>query len=137
MPKQNSYADHLKEWEDTVASVAANASDLPQLEGARVQLEKMLVELRELLNQQAVHTASKQQISKRLRRLTADGKTKAAMMRSVLKDHYGNTNEKLVEFGVQPFRARRRKAATTEEPNPESPEKPKPQAADPSSSTAE
>jgi hypothetical protein len=133
MPKKNSYADHLKEWEDTVASVAANASDLPQLEGARVQLEQMLVELRELLKQQAVHTANKQQVSKRLRRLTADGKKKSAMMRAVLKDHYGNTNEKLVEFGVQPFRVRRRKPA--EEPNPEEPEKPTPQAADPPSST--
>ena len=133
MPKKNSYADHLKEWEDTVASVAANASDLPQLEGARVQLEQMLVELRELLKQQAVHTANKQQVSKRLRQLTADGKKKSAMMRAVLKDHYGNTNEKLVEFGVQPFRVRRRKSA--EEPNPEEPEKPTPQVADPPSST--
>jgi hypothetical protein len=46
MPKRQSYAEHLKEWEETAASVAANASDLPQLEGARVQLEQMIAELR-------------------------------------------------------------------------------------------
>ncbi len=137
MPKRQSYAEHLKEWEDTVASVAANASDLPQLEGARVQLEQMIAELRVLLNQQAVHTANKQQTSKGLRRLVTSGKKKAAMMRSVLKEHYGHTNDKLVEFGVQPLRTRRRKPPTSEEPNPESPEKAKPQTADPPSSTTE
>jgi len=136
MPKRQSYAEHLKEWEDTAASVAANASDLPQLEGARVQLEQMIAELRGLLNQQAVHRANKQQTSKGLRRLVTSGKKKAAMMRAVLKEHYGHTNDKLVEFGVQPLRARQRKPPTTEEPKPGSPEKPTPQAADPPSSTA-
>lgn len=136
MPRKNSYADHLKEWEDTVASVAANAADLPQLETARAKLEAALNELRELVKQQAVLKATKQEVSKRMRNLTARGRKTSAMIRTVLKEHYGTTNEKLVEFGVQPFRVRARKPAPSEGPNPESPEEPSPESAETSSPTA-
>jgi hypothetical protein len=135
MPRGNSYAANLKEWEDTLASVAANAAELPQLEVQRAKLEKALGELRELLQTQAVHRSSKQQASKRMQTLLATGKKTATSIQAVLKEHYGNTNEKLVEFGVPPLRARRRKAVAGTNPQP--PEKPKPQAAEPPSPSAE
>lgn len=37
--KKSRYADHLKEWEEITASAAANASELPQLELLRIDLE--------------------------------------------------------------------------------------------------
>ena len=53
----------------------------------------------------------------------------AALMRSALKKHYGITEEKLSEFGLQPFRGRARKKAAPEEPQP--PETPPPVAGNP------
>jgi hypothetical protein len=37
-------------------------------------------------------------------------------MRQALLEHYGITEEKLAEFGLQPFRGRRRKPPTSEKP---------------------
>jgi hypothetical protein len=97
--------------------VAANAADLPQLADAQERLELMLTELRELLAQQAALRASKQQVSKRLRTLAAGGRKVVTMVQSVLKERYGHGNDKLLEFGVQPRRARRQRS----EPGPEPP----------------
>jgi len=117
--KRRRYADHMKEWEETIGSVAANASDLPQLEATRAKLEKILGEARELTLQQAAHRSSKQQTSKRLQTLMSRGTKAATSMRAVLKEFYGHDNEKLTEFGLQPFRSRPRKAADGVKPAPQ------------------
>jgi hypothetical protein len=124
MPKQNRYAEHLKEWETTQAAVTANAAELPQLEIGRGKLDGLLAEFRELLAQQAVLKANKQQVSKRLRSVVSRGSKVTAMMRAVLKEHYGIDNEKLAEFGVQPFRIRKRKPASEPVPKPTEPPSP-------------
>jgi hypothetical protein len=124
MPSKNRYAEHLKEWETTLASVTANAADLPQLEILRVKFAGMLDEFRELLKRQAVHRAEKQQVSKRLRTVVSQGSKLNTVMQSTLREHYGNTNEKLVEFGVQPRRARSRKPAPEPQPEPTEPPSP-------------
>lgn len=124
MPSKNRYAEHLKEWETTQAAVTANAAELPQLEIGRVKLDGLLAEFRDLLAQQAVHKANKQQVSRRLRSVVSRGSKVTAMMRAVLKEHYGITNEKLAEFGMQPFRARPRKTESKPEPKPTEPPSP-------------
>lgn len=124
MPAKNRYAEHLKEWEAMDAAVAANAADLPQLDGARAKLEVMLDEFRELLNEQAVLRASKQQRSKRLQAAVAKGRKTLSMMRSVIKEHYGHTSEKLLEFGIMPRRTRSGKAVPDPEPQPTEPPSP-------------
>jgi hypothetical protein len=118
---KETYAGQTKEWEGMIRSLAANISTLPQLEGARAKLEGLLGSFRELAAQQAVHQANKQETSKQIQAVVRDGKRTASMVRAVLKEHYGNDSEKLVEFGVQPFRARIRKPKVTppgEEPVP-------------------
>jgi hypothetical protein len=56
-------------------------------------------------------------------------------MRSALKEHYGIEEEKLSEFGLQPFRGRARKKETPETPEPpgeqDLPEASPPTASDP------
>jgi hypothetical protein len=121
------YADHIKEWEEITASAAANASELPQLELLRVALEKLLQEARDLTKQQAALQAGKQESSKRLQAVMREGKKVATVMRGGLKQHYGNRAEKLVEFGLQPFRGRKAKPAETPDvPPPQSVESPQP-----------
>jgi hypothetical protein len=123
---KQSYAGQANEWEKMIRSLIANLAQLPQLEGARVKLEGLLGSFRDLAAQQALHQATKQEMSKQIQAVMRDGRKTASMIRAVLKEHYGNDSEKLVEFGVQPFRARVRKPAEeppTEEPtsNPQPP----------------
>jgi hypothetical protein len=124
MPKKNRYGDHLKEWETMDAAVGANADDLPQLEAARAKLATLLDELRGLLTEQAAHRANKQQASKRLRSVSTRGRKVTSMMRAVIREFYGNTNEKLVEFGIQPRRTRSRKPVADPQPEPAKPPSP-------------
>ncbi|MBW8877138.1 MAG: hypothetical protein JF614_19400 [Acidobacteria bacterium] len=91
-------------WERILVSLLANIADLPHLEAPRAKLQALLEEVRTLVTQQDLHAASKQQISQRLKTLLADGKKLSTFLRTGVKEHFGNRNEKLVEFGVQPFR---------------------------------
>jgi len=119
MPDSNSYGDHLKEWETTLTALQANAGDLPQLEWAANQLSSLITELREHLAEQALHRANKQESSKRLLATFNQGKKITTSVRAVLKVVYGNTNERLVEFGIQPRRTRSRKPVPDPEPEPQ------------------
>lgn len=126
MPDKNTYGEHLKKWETTLDALEANAGELPQLEGARAKLTDLIGKLRELLKEQALHRANKQQTSKRLLTVFSQGRKVTTMVRAVLKEHYGNTNEKLVEFLIQPRRTRSRKPVADPEPEPPQPEAAKP-----------
>jgi hypothetical protein len=53
------YADHIKEWEELSASLAAIASELPHLDPQRTALEKFLGDARALTLQQANFQAGK------------------------------------------------------------------------------
>ena len=43
-----------------------------------------------------------------LRTIIVEGERLATVLRRSLKSHYGIRSEKLTEFGIQPFRGRRR-----------------------------
>ncbi|HEY3568825.1 MAG TPA: hypothetical protein VGP73_12895 [Thermoanaerobaculia bacterium] len=118
---KSSYADHIKEWEELTAKLAAMAADLPQLELQRTALEKFLAQARDLTLQQADFQASKQKVSVQLRTVMTEGMKVSTALRVNLKQIYGNRNEELVKFGIQPFRGRARKATSTPEPTGGSP----------------
>jgi|SRR5947209_4144011 len=113
MSKQKSdrNANDLKEWAHTTGAIAANAADLPQAEIPRVALEKLTEELRQLVLEQSLHKANKQQASQRMAVIHSEGAKLATVLRFIVKQHYGNRSDKLVELGVKPLRNRARKAA--------------------------
>jgi hypothetical protein len=118
--QQTRHSDVITDWEQTGAAVAANINEVPHLEVPRAKLQTTLEEVRSLLTQQDLHAASKQQVSQRLRILLADGRKLATFLRTGIKEHFGNRNEKLVEFGIQPFRRRKREPIVTKPvPTPE------------------
>src|SRR5437868_15358880 len=120
--KQTRYADVITQWERILVSLLANIAELPHLEAPRAKLQALLEEVRTLVTQQDLHAASKQQISQRLKNLLADGKKLSTFLRTGVKEHFGNRNEKLVEFGVQPFRrAKVVKAPVAQHPGPGTP----------------
>ena len=115
---KSSYADHIKEWEELSASLAAIASELPHLDPQRTALERFLGEARALTLQQANFQAGKQKTSVELRQVMSGGMKVATALRVNLKQIYGNRSEELVRFGIQPFRGRKAKAAPEPTPDP-------------------
>jgi hypothetical protein len=111
-------------------AMAANAADLPHLEGPRVRLEKVLGDAKGIAQEQAALKASKQESSKRLKELIGEGRRLSTGIVRFLQQHYGNRSEKLAEFGLQPFRGRSPRAAKTPPPT-EPPTTPTPATAHP------
>jgi hypothetical protein len=101
------YPETRDSWLRLIPALTANAADLPHLEDLRLQLESVAVQVGDLLAQQATLTASKQDVSKRLQALIAEGRQLAAFLRAGVKQRYGTRSEKLAAFHLQPFRGRK------------------------------
>ncbi len=97
-------------WLRLLPALIANAADIPHLEAPRIRLESITTEAGDLLTQQAALAASKQDVSKRLQALIAEGRQLAAFLRMGVKQRYGTRSEKLAAFHLQPFRGRKIKS---------------------------
>lgn len=113
---------NIGDWQRLAAALAQNEDDLPELAGAQGRLETLLAQVLDYSQRQAAHAALKQDASQTLIDLTSECSRQATVIRFALKQHYGPRNEKLVEFGIQPFRGRVRKPGTVPEPPPPQPE---------------
>lgn len=127
MAREPQYGVTINSWERLLASLEANAQDFPQLEVYRAQLASMLQTVREAASQQAAMAASKQEASQRLQAMLVDGRKMATFLRLAVKRQYGDKSEKLVEFGLQPFRGRPRLTPEAQPPAPPSPAPAEPQ----------
>ena len=103
-------------WEQLLVALLANAQQFLHLEEQRNRLQQLLERARQLATEQDLHTAAKQEASKELEVILADGRKLATFLRNGVKERFGNRSEKLVEFGVQPFRRRRRETGDAELP---------------------
>jgi hypothetical protein len=127
MPKQ-SIADLITGFENLVATVKVSAADAPGLSVHIGPLEQLLADLKALNASIDTRKGVKQQGVQERRALIKQGKDLASQARAALKAHFGLRNERLVEFGAKPVRARRKTPKTTpEEPEP-APETPAPTA---------
>jgi len=104
-------------------TMEANKDQLQGLEALRLKLTGVVTQTLDLSKQQAAFQASKQEASKKLRQLLIEGQSVANVIRTAVKDHFGPREEKIVEFGIQPFRGRKVKAAT-DKPAPTTPPAP-------------
>jgi hypothetical protein len=118
MPTFKNQAELLKEGDSLFTALSANQADLNHLNGSREKLEGMLEQMREALAQQSALTASKQEVSKQVEQLFRNGAKLITFLRKGVAEHYGSENEKVVEFGLQPFRGRRRLVAPVTPPPP-------------------
>ena len=103
-----SYVRDQKKWELRSKALEANTADLPHLEAKQSRLKELLTLGANLLAEQASLKAQKQEVSKRLAQVMQEGNALVTFLDAGVKQHYGNRAEKLVEFGLQPFRGRRR-----------------------------
>lgn len=98
--------DRNKVWRTVSGSVAANAAELPQAAIPLAALDRILAEVDQIFLDQAAFRAGKQLSSKRLLALFEQGDKLTTVLKVLVRQHYGNGSDKLVEFGVQPLRVR-------------------------------
>ncbi len=99
-------------------SLSANVDKLTGYEGGRLKFDSLVTQAHGLTQQQAALTAAKQDSSKKLQDVLSEAQQLATVLRFALKALFGRDSEKLVEFGLQPFRGRTRKAKPETPPEP-------------------
>ncbi len=139
MARETTYRGMWGDWHGLLTKLEANKEELPQLEPFRIKLGGILTQALGINQQQEAMKASKQEASKQLRKLASEGSRLATLARVAIKEHYGIREEKIAEFGLQPFRGRKVKLAAAKKralkaPASEQPETPAaPAPADPES----
>ena len=110
MSRETTLVTKLGDLGRLIAALAANAAELPHLEGVRLHLGQLLSAALAALQEHAALTAviaSRRDARQRLLRLAGDTQRVATAVRKLLKAHYGIDSEKLAEFGIEPPRSRR------------------------------
>lgn len=102
------------------ATMELNKELLPNLEPFRLTLAGLVTQTVDAGKQQAAMKASKQELSKQVRQFLTEGQRMADVIRTAVRAHFGPESEKLSEFGLQPFRGRKVKAAAAK-PTPTTP----------------
>ena len=87
-------------------SLDANADDIRFLEEQRLLLREMTEKAQTLVGRRNALEAEKQEVTRELQGLLEEGRKLASYLRAGVKQRYGTRSEKLVEFGVRPFRGR-------------------------------
>ncbi len=101
------YMHRVAGWEVTNTGLTANQPQVQHLDGHRVQLQEKLVRFKALSAQHAALTTSKQEVGKEMRELFSEMRTLVDFLHTGVRQHYGKDSEKLIEFGLQPFRGSR------------------------------
>ncbi|HSG39958.1 MAG TPA: hypothetical protein VLE27_10005 [Thermoanaerobaculia bacterium] len=110
MSQETTYAGMIGEWQKLIATLEANTADLPYAEVPRNELAAMIARVQGISLEQAALTATKQEKSKQIKDVMIEGQRLATTLRNLVRQRYGIRSEKLVEFDLQPFRGRKRKA---------------------------
>ncbi|HEX5716093.1 MAG TPA: hypothetical protein VF179_08040 [Thermoanaerobaculia bacterium] len=105
------YMNTVNGWDKMDVAVTANAEKVPELEVNLGGLRTRSQRARQLFAQQAALTAAKQEVTKELQQVIQEGNARVKFLREGLKAYLGKDNEKLIEFGVMPFRGLVRRVA--------------------------
>lgn len=104
VPKE-SLALTVRQWEQILDASDANGADLAFLETNKMELRGLLERAKSLSIRQAALAAERQQVTRDLDAVKERGRDIATRMRLGIRQQYGE-GEKLLEFGLQPRRAR-------------------------------
>lgn len=114
--KETTKTGIMGSWRELLPPLLANAAELAHLEIPRGKLERILGRSQEIVQQQGLLAANRQELTKELDGLMGEGERVAALLRKAVREHYGPRAEKLSEFGLQPFRGRKSKKTPEIEP---------------------
>lgn len=116
MAKEVTVKGKMGRLQRLLARLNSNREELQHLEPSRVRFEAVIGQIAEAADRQAFHTAGKQEASQQLRTFIQEGERLATVLQLAVKHHYGIRSEKLVDFGLKPFRGLQRKARTEPQP---------------------
>ena len=119
MPKSNSFAETVSGWDELLAALEQNSDELPQLETPRQRLQAIRDQIKGFAAEQAAMTASRQIATSRVEYQLVQGRKLATVLRASVREHYGNRNQKIAEFGLQPLRTRPTRPEDNPLPQPE------------------
>ena len=105
MSKVPQYMHTVAGWEVTNTGLTANKVE--HLEPKRIELEEKMIRFKDKSTQHGVLTTSKQEVSKEMQVLFREIETLVAFIRAGVRQHFGKDSEKMIEFGLQPFRGRK------------------------------
>lgn len=108
---KEAYGDQMAGWDRLAQTVENNAEELRYLQEQGAVLKEALAEAREAKHRQTLLRAAAQQASRDLESAMEKANDAAVRLNRGLLSVYGYKSEKLVEFGLRPWRPRRRKAA--------------------------
>ena len=100
------YMHKVAGWEVTATGLTANQDQLQHLEGHRLQLQEGTVQFKALSTQFNALMASKQDVNKEMQEVFRRVEALMIYLRAAVRQHYGKDSEKLIEFGLQPYRGR-------------------------------
>jgi hypothetical protein len=104
MQKKTRYGDFTFGWDQALGNMEAHAGELSHLEHARLALQGLRDRVTRLQLEQRYHEAERQRATREMQEALAEGEKTATFLRTGIKLVYGNDNEKLLEFGIQPLR---------------------------------
>ena len=111
MAEERLYMNAVNGWAQMATAVTANNDQVAHLEVGVPKLQERSQRARSLYAQYAAMRAAKQEIWKELQQVLEEGDAVMRYLKEGVRAHYGKRSEKLVEFGVQPFRGVKRKSA--------------------------
>ena len=113
---KESVAKTILHWERLIAASESNAAELDYLAADREKLRALVERIKQLKSEQMALTAAKQQVTRDLDATKEGGREIAVRMRYGIKSRYGYKGEQLVQFGLKPRRAYRKKPRKGETP---------------------
>src|SRR5688572_2184138 len=96
------FADHMERWGQLTGGVAEHAAGAAFLQPAQESLLRARAEAWEAKQRQLLHRAAAQQATRDLEAAMERAHEAASRLQCGLLGHYGNTNPKLVVFGMHP-----------------------------------
>jgi hypothetical protein len=119
MEQPTSQGDHVQLWQLRLRALEANVSELGHLESGREKLQSLESRAQAAFRAQSAAAATKQEASRELEILVAEGRLVMAFLNAGIRAHYGKGSEKLAEFQLPIFRGRRPKIVVPTPPLPE------------------
>jgi hypothetical protein len=108
---ENTYLDRLNRWAVLSLNLKNHLPEFPQLVARQVEFEALTAEALHLVSQQKQKTGEVRDLIVRRKELMFQGGHLRELIVAVLRDKFGPTSQRLLEFEVRPRGSRRRQPA--------------------------
>jgi len=119
-----SFAAQTNGWELLAATVLKHAEELPGTAAYRADLVKALEDARQSRSEHLQLRSETLQAAQRMREAIVRGEDAERRLRRLLQAIHGATDSKLLRYGIQPHRERRRPTDEAEVPEAAAPDAP-------------